>query len=196
MPRQEIGIRGYVGERIVEQWLRRRYPPPKYQLVEQVEFPEVSTSAIDFGILKRGRLEKIYEVKTQAYNFDEGMLNKPLKKIWGNPRRKWKYKYFDGKETQTGTEKIKAYLILLQQPSKNGQNKEIKPENFKRVAFFSDIWDGGKNNPNIRLIVKGFKRHLVSTIKALAKLKNGDKKGKKAFLEMRGKLDPDFFSKG
>ena len=71
MPKREIGIRGYVGELIVEQWLRCNFKPNKgYKIVNQIRPKDINARGgpyLDFGVIRKGKVCGIYEVKTQNY---------------------------------------------------------------------------------------------------------------------------------
>ncbi len=48
MPERQIGLRGYVGEEIVWQWLQMKYPKDRYQLARQIRPAEIPAAGGPF----------------------------------------------------------------------------------------------------------------------------------------------------
>jgi hypothetical protein len=141
MPKREIGIRGYVGELIVEQWLRSKFPSNQgYEIVNQIRPKGVAAKGgpyLDFGVIHRGIVHEIYEVKTQDYNLNK--INEALKHVWGNPIGP--YLIQDKKAELMGTGGTRARLVLLVKPQKS-LTEEIAVDN---IVYFKTILNDSEN---------------------------------------------------
>lgn len=90
MAEQHTGIKGYVGELIVQKWLEQKYPSSSYTIKYQVKPENVDPKGgpyLDFGVIDKESDEIIFicEVKTQDYLLDDkySKINKSLKYLWG-----------------------------------------------------------------------------------------------------------------
>lgn len=139
MPRREIGLMGYIGERVVERWLRQRYGPPRFDIVAQVR-PVGLTSRggpyLDFGVIEGSKVRAIFEVKCQDYIFNGG-VNIGIRYIWRRRRRALEFVLPDGTRHQ-GDARTEAYLVLLVPPNADGM-REIGRNNVKNVILLSQI---------------------------------------------------------
>ena len=88
MPKREIDLMGYIGEAVVEQWLRKTYQLPGDSIVFQIMPVGVSRRGggyLDFGVVRNRFIEAIYEVKSQDYILGRDFpLNAALSYIWNN----------------------------------------------------------------------------------------------------------------
>ncbi|NOR46622.1 MAG: hypothetical protein GQ533_01035 [Methanosarcinaceae archaeon] len=66
MPKSEVGLRGYIGEAIVKQWLNIKHP--ECRIVSQIMPTEVDGKGgpyLDFGVVRDDDVViEVYEVKT------------------------------------------------------------------------------------------------------------------------------------
>jgi len=142
MVKENIGLRGYIGEKIVEIWLKKIFP--KYKVIRQVIPEGVDKRGgpyLDFAVVKDKKIIKIYEVKTQEYPLNK--INKALCYIWESGSKIMKFKTQDNKEYIA--ENFEAYIILLQKSDRNLWNKYKD-----KIIFFKKIF----NNLDIELISK------------------------------------------
>lgn len=88
MPERHTGLKGYLGEWIVETWLKFvQYPG--HQIWAQVRPHNLDAHGgpyLDFGVADENAIANVYEVKTQDYRLDDkaggSKLNKALKYVW------------------------------------------------------------------------------------------------------------------
>jgi len=184
MAQRTIGLRGYLGELIVQQWLKKKYPESDgYKIIKEIipqEYPKKGGGYLDFGIIIEKEVLRIYEVKTQDYIFDGG-INGALKYIWENKKRK--LLFIDNQNNLSDSSKdFEAFLILLVPPNEKGI-KEIKVENLKNVLLFSDLKI--EQFIDIEKIKKDTNADLESEIKLIENPKQGTLI-KKEFLKCRG----------
>lgn len=173
MPRREIGLRGYLGEAIIEQWLNIKYPGCT---IESQIIPEGVDKKggpyLDFGVFQDGVVKEIYEVKTQDFiqgkNFH---INKALTFIWEN--RNLKFNVQGNSKWIEGADDLKAYLILLVPPNDNWLNKNQKY--LKYVKLFSEIFNDPTFVLNKEKLYSQTKDDLEKNIEKLRKPKNGNK---------------------
>lgn len=116
MVRHNIGLRGYIGEEITKLWLGQKYG--KENIVRQVipgDFPKRGGPYLDFGVLQKGDISRVYEVKTQDWKLKEDGINKPLKYIWKNLG---KIEYFSsqGRQRYQADKNVEGFLVLLRAP--------------------------------------------------------------------------------
>ena len=140
MANREIGLMGYVGESVVEQWLRTIYPSA--EIVAQIKPSNVAAKGgpyLDFGVIQDGVVTSIYEVKSQDYIPDKNFsINIALKYLWDYPNQAHKFTTQQGNEYQ-GNESTQSFLIFLVAPNDDFIRK-IGKENCKKIILFSDIW--------------------------------------------------------
>jgi len=186
MPKQEMGLMGYIGEQVIEQWIRSKYPSKKYEVVKQimpVGIPRAGGPYLDFGVVKKSSkfVEKIYEVKSQNFIFS-GPINKALRYIWKHQRRIPQYETQEGNKYQ-GSHRLEAFLILLVGPNKYGK-KAIGEKNLRRVILFQDIWKNSSQWFDFNSLMKNFKTHAKEVKKILQNPGTG-KKINQNFLQIR-----------
>ena len=146
MPRREIGIRGYVGELIVEKWLHHRYSSNEYEIKRQIKRQDSGSSCVDFGVIQKGIMKEIYEVKTQDQRFGEADVKKSINNAFLKAREKPEGPYIiqdESGEHINGTKGTKAFLILLLSPNDaflKGIGNDID------IVRFKEILDYLKNN--------------------------------------------------
>jgi len=106
MPERTAGIKGYVGELIVKEWLKHKYRDSNATIEEQVLPDNVDNRGgpyLDLCVLKNDKIVEIYEVKTQNYEIRD--INKSLWYLWGEEKgthNKY-YKKDNGEEAYIGT---------------------------------------------------------------------------------------------
>lgn len=126
-------FRGYLGEAIVYQWLKSKWPVEEYNIVKQIYPVGVKTKGgpyLDFGVIKKNdnSVRAIYEVKTQDYSINK--FNASLCHCWT--------KKIDDCIIQNNDNKPKASLdieifcVVLKKPSEKAW------ENL-RIEFKSDL---------------------------------------------------------
>jgi hypothetical protein len=134
---------GYVGEVIVDYWLRVKYPDPPYSIVYQIkpiDYPRRGGPYLDFGVIKDEKVHAVYEVKSQDYIPDKSfVLNPALKAIWGHKNDIASFVNQDGMEFKSASD-LKAYLVLLVCPNMDGV-KRIGRQNLKQVILFSKVFE-------------------------------------------------------
>lgn len=175
MPKQEIGLMGYIGERVAEQWIRSKYPSSKYEVVKQIMPVGISTKGgpyLDFGIVRKGLVEKVYEVKSQNYIF-AGPINVALKYIWKNHGKRLQYVTQKGDKYQSSPA-LEACLILLVGPNKYGI-EAIGRKNLQKVILFQDIWRKIGEKPDLNFLIENFRKDTKEVIKILKNPSIGNK---------------------
>jgi hypothetical protein len=168
MVKRSIGLRGYIGEAIVEQWLTYRYPDSEdYSIKKQIMPKGVEKCGgpyLDFGILKSGKVEKVYEVKTQDYRVTT--LNKSLKYIWDNEGEITAFEVqYEGE--YPASPNVEAFLISLKEPDfgKIG----ISPEFKNNVISFEEIFGEANFQLNRKMIKYDFLKDFDDEINSLKK---------------------------
>jgi len=142
MALRSIGLRGYIGELLVEYWLKEvRYAnQPGTETVLQVRPAEIDPKGgpyIDIGVAQNGKMLSVYEIKTQDYALDEHFnVNKALWHLWENPRTNETMISQNKQEYPKHTD-FKAYLVLLVPPTQGGRSR-LK-DYITNVIFFSEI---------------------------------------------------------
>ncbi len=81
MPERLTGLKGYIGEVIVYEWLKQKYKSPSYLIASQIVPCNLDKrTSIDFGVIKGNEVIEVYEVKThEDYNHYAVDLNKGVK---------------------------------------------------------------------------------------------------------------------
>jgi hypothetical protein len=86
MPKAFYGLMGYLGERVVRQWLETKYQAPEYTIVEQVMSEGIERKGggyLDFGVVDEREIRYVYEVKCQDYIMDKSFrLNPAMEYLW------------------------------------------------------------------------------------------------------------------
>ncbi|MHA1343698.1 MAG: hypothetical protein ACTSQG_06910 [Promethearchaeota archaeon] len=145
MTKRSIGLRGYLGEQIVKQWLKNiKYPESKgYKIIEQVipaGFPKKGGAYLDFCIIKNDSVKAVYEVKTQDYIAGKNFpFNNALLYLWENREKIELFEIQDKTEVFKCSPDFKAYLVLLVPPNEKGM-EIIKDKNLKYVLLFEEIF--------------------------------------------------------
>lgn len=143
MPQRQIGIRGYVGEAVVKEWLDKKYSNlEEYKIVSQIMpngVPKKGGGYLDFAVVKENIVTSIYEVKTQDYILDKTFhINKALLFMWENKGKNLELitqnreKYYSNSDTQ-------SYLIILVPPNYDGINN-VGMNNLKNIILFKEIF--------------------------------------------------------
>ena len=91
MAEMDVGLRGFIGELVVQYWLEKKYNKG-FTIVRQIMPEEVDKKGggyLDFGVINnKQEVVGVYEVKTQDYILDKGFkINKSLRYIWDNQGR-------------------------------------------------------------------------------------------------------------
>ncbi len=170
MALRSIGIRGYIGELLVEYWLKEVVyaNTEDIEIISQVRPAEINPKGgpyIDIGVAQKGLMVSVYEVKTQDYALDKNFkINKALWHLWENPDE-CNTIICQNRNVYPKHEYFKAYLVLLVPPNQDGRIK--LREYYKNLVFFSKIIS------NIN--TDNFREHLI---------KNLIKDGQGDFLEL------------
>lgn len=171
MPRREIGLRGYLGEAIVEQWLNIKCP--SCTIESQIIPKGVDKKGgpyLDFGVIKDNNVKEVYEVKTQDYILRKDFhINKSLIYIWNN--KNIEFNVQANKKCFYGSDDLKAYLILLVPPNDNWLNQNQKY--LKYVKLFSEIFNDPTFVLNKEKLYSQTKDDLEKNIEKLRKPENG-----------------------
>jgi hypothetical protein len=192
MPRREIGLMGYVGEAVVEQWLKKIHPWNRgFEVVCQirpVDIPATGGPYIDFGVIKSRYVTHLYEVKSQDYVADKDFRPNPsLRYIWDNRGRRLGFATLDGRQLD-GTPKTEAYLILLAGPNRDAI-ANIGLENVSNILLFSEIWDELGQSFNEMKLLKAIGEDLPKVLEILTRPTQG-KRINKRFLDLKARLRP------
>jgi hypothetical protein len=133
MVNSSIGLRGYIGEEIVFEWLSQQGK----KVVRQVRpkgFPARGGPYLDFGVILENRLAEVYEVKTQDYALEKEAINKSLRYIWETAGVRT---FLDQKGAEYPCENPDARIVLLVKPQKD---LAIELERYDRVVYFDKIF--------------------------------------------------------
>lgn len=170
MAKRTIDLRGYIGEAIVRQWLHYRYPEAEgYEIKYQILPSGIDRSGgpyLDFGILKDGLLEYVYEVKTQDYKLDK--LNKALKYIWENQGDLSTFEVQNDPKKYPVSPNFEAILILLVQPNFN--KLEIFRTFGHYIRYFNMIFDDPDFQIDVEAIKDDFFKNYEIELKFLRKI--------------------------
>ena len=165
MPQRFFGLIGYVGERIVRQYLEETYASDQHEIVEQIIPATVSRKGggyLDFGVLKNGNVEYVYEVKCQDYILDKGFqVNKALLYLWENPHSAESF-YIQEENRECRSKNFqRAYLISLSGPNKDFINK-YGIHNCANIILFSEVLD--RISIDVERLSSEFQKDLQLTI--------------------------------
>jgi hypothetical protein len=183
MPKREIGVMGYIGELVVENWLKKKYPEDK--IISQIAVEKKRGGGhLDFGILsKEKKIKAIYEVKTQDYIAGRDFkLNQGLVELW---QGKSSDKFVSQNDEIFGCDKnFKAFLILLAPP--NDIFLKEYPSHLKDIILFEDIIKEKPIDAQLRQkIIECFNSDMKEVFNILEKPSQG-KRLRNAFLKERG----------
>lgn len=188
MPRREIGLMGYVGEAVVAYWLRRHFPSREFEISGQVRpaaVPAKGGPYLDFGVLRNGAVEAVFEVKSQDYIFNGG-VNRSLRFLWKHRGEMVEFVFQDGHRA-VGHGRTEAYLVLLVPPNEYGI-RDIGKENLGNVVLFEDMWGALGGEPVSKSLLA--EQLLEDTEKVLAILHSPNQGGslREEFLRLRGRI--------
>ena len=183
MPERTIGIRGYVGELVVYQYLKNKFPENKgYTILKEIipsNFSQKGGGYLDLAVIYENKIIAIYEVKTQDFIFGKDFYPNPaLRHIWQNNPTQFKdsmnHKFIADKN-------MKSFLVLLVPPN-NQACENIGLKNIKNIILFSDLnIDTFLNLEDIKLL---FQQDLENELSTIKNPRNG-KRILKSFLEKR-----------
>ncbi|GAH20577.1 unnamed protein product [marine sediment metagenome] len=193
MVRQSIGIKGYLGERIVRQWLENIvYKNEKHlKIVEQIvplELYSPGGAFLDFGIIKNNKVYDIYEVKAQDYLLDRDDFNEPLIKMWKKETDYLDFKIQNNDEIFKSSKSVVPTLILLSPPDGNSIRNKLRDFEFQHIIFFSKIFNDFKESDfeiSIDKIFEDMKKDIIFEINEL----QNPKKGKNNLVLFNNKLN-------
>ena len=179
MARQEIGLMGYIGETVVEQWLRIKYQSDDYEIVAQIAPSDRGFSIrgggyLDFGVVRRrdSTIKAIYEVKSQDYILGRDFpINKALSYIWDYNGPPLEFSTQDG-SAYKGCQDTTAFLVLLVGPNEYGRRK-IGAKNLENVILFEDVWKALGNSFSREKLFGNLKRDVEKVIEILHRPENG-----------------------
>ena len=187
MPKREIGLMGYVGEAVVRQWLVRKYPPDQFEIVDQIMpegVPKQGGPYLDFGVIRDGRVEAVFEVKSQDYIWNSA-VNLSLSYLWSHRTTACDF-VIQGGRAVAGLPTTEAYLVLLVAPNDKGID-HIDVENIRNVVLFADIWNDLAEEFDQRWISDQFEQDLPKVLSVLRAPRSG-KQVTRDFLKLRGML--------
>lgn len=172
----EIGLRGYLGESIAKQWLRKKYPESEgYEIISQIMpqgIPKKGGPYLDFGIIKDDIVKAVYEVKTQDYILGKDFhINTALKHVWNNKDKIKVFETQEGRKVDSGDD-IKAYLIILAPPNEGGM-KLLGEDKLQYVKLFGEIFEDPNFSLNLGEIHTNLEEDLKENIKHLTNPKQG-----------------------
>ena len=187
--KREVGLRGYIGEAVVEQWLKKKYPEHEgFEIVSQAIPDNISKKGggyLDFCVIQNNTALAVYEVKCQNYILNKGSsLNKALLEIWKNPGKVNKIETQDGDSFEV-RKPFEAFLVLLVAPNESGIRK-IKTNNIAKVILFSDILEDITSSIDEELIINNIRSDLATIFEVLQNPSQG-KNVNRAFLEFRNR---------
>jgi len=190
MAEREMGLMGYVGESVVEQWLEFKYPAEQgHRIIRQVKPEDIRATGgpySDFGVIRDGRLIALYEVKSQDYITDkEFKLNAPIARIWSGEETSVLFKSQEGETFQGGAD-TEAYLVLLVGPNE-GAIENLGRKNLGRVVLFSDVWHELHDGVSEDRIMNEMREDLLKVLYILRNPTQG-KEITPAFIRLRAKL--------
>jgi len=142
MPRRSIGIRGYVGELVVEQYLLSKYPPSKnYKIIKEMIPSESSRKGggyLDLAVLLDNKVIEIYEVKTQDFIFGKSFkINPSLAHLWNNSKELHRFCDSEGNNYDS-SKNFQAFLVLLVAPNFEAL-KNMGIQNVKNMILFEEL---------------------------------------------------------
>lgn len=174
MPQRFFALMGFVGERIVRQYLEETYPPDQYEIVEQIIPARVSKKGggfLDFGVLKNGNVEYVYEVKCQDYILGKDFqINKALLNLWENPHSAETFYMQEENRECRAINFQRAYLVALVGPNKDFINKH-GIHNCANIILFSEVLD--KISVDVKRLSSELQRDLQLTIGRIQKPLSG-----------------------
>ncbi len=174
MPQRFFALMGFVGERIVRQYLEETYPPDQYEIVEQIIPARVSKKGggfLDFGVLKNGNVEYVYEVKCQDYILGKDFqINKALLNLWENPHSAETFYMQEENRECRSINFQRAYLVALVGPNKDFINKH-GIHNCANIILFSEVLD--KISVDVKRLSSELQRDLQLTIGRIQKPLSG-----------------------
>lgn len=145
MPKRFYGLIGYIGERIVRQYLEQKYDSEHFHIVEQVIPLNANRRGggyLDFGVLRNNNLDWVYEVKCQDYILDENFkLNPAIEYLWNKQNQSVDFITQDGEQYLTSNFQ-QAYIIALVGPNKDFIEKH-GIHNCSNIILFSEILTEG-----------------------------------------------------
>lgn len=173
MVTENIGLRGYLGEKIVEKWLEKKYPDHEhYKIVRQIipikkdESRWIGGGHLDFGIIKDNKVKAIYEVKTQEPHIEE--INLAWKYIKENINEKLEFEIQNDKEKRRipsdNNLDLKVVLLTKARDNVNLDKNEI--------IWFKEIFD----DKNLGIENIDYKKDITDEIENIRKIAKKHKK--------------------
>lgn len=138
MPAHNIGIRGYIGEIVFEEYLRNEYSD--YEIVKEIAPYGINNRGgayLDFGVTKQNKVYRIFEIKTQDYVMNKNSkINKSLLYTW-NQKPNTFHLATKKEVVYHAAEDFEAELVLLVPPNRDFLEK-LGKANRKRIHLFSE----------------------------------------------------------
>ena len=163
MAKENIGLRGYLGEQIVKFWLRKQNP--NYQIISQimpkVNDPDIKGGAyLDFAVADKGKIIQIIEVKTEDFvKYKSSKKNPSYIYFLKNPGKEINIINQDKEEFQT-IPNYKLNFVCLVRPNVNYLLSEEYLINFQEtVILYSTILK------DINIDGDDFRNYLMGNIK-------------------------------
>jgi hypothetical protein len=182
-----MGLMGYVGEAVVDQWLRKKYPASEgFRIIQQVRPAAIPASGgpyVDFAVVRGNDLIALYEVKSQDYIIDKSFkLNDSLLYVWAQSGKELEFGSQVGQRFK-GSASTEAYLVLLVGPNKDAI-ANIGAANLSKIILFSEIWEDLGWELDERQIFDVIGEDVLKVLEILKRPTQG-RRVKKAFLQMR-----------
>lgn len=175
-------LNGYVGESIVDFWLRKRFPG--HELAREVlpiGIPPVGGPTIDFGVLMNDVVEAVYEVKTQDYTFDgKSDPGKGLSFAWSQMGCSPTFKA-NGRIVQSSPS-MTVKMICLRPPNAAFFAK-IGNHHIKDIMLFQEVWADLTLDDVLLAVMERLRNDIGEILRFLSKPAGSAQA--KAFLDLR-----------
>ena len=184
MPRAFYGLMGYLGERVVRQWLETKYQSPQHAIVEQVIPAGVDRKGggyLDFGIVSDGGIRYVYEVKCQDYIMDKSFrLNPAMDYLWTKDHGLLTFVTQSGQQYPS-PDFQNARIVALVGPNQDFIDR-YGIERCANIILFSEILQ--QLEPDIDGIIEDSRKDFRAALGTIRKPTQGERVNRR-FLEQR-----------
>jgi hypothetical protein len=160
-------------------------------VVRQIIPTEISRRGggyLDFGVIRNGVVEAVYEVKSQDYVLGKDFaINKALLHIWNLGTQSIDFETQEGGKYRSHPN-IRAFLVLLVAPNKDGLQK-IGMKNLYNIILFQDIWGEFREKCALERAIANVSEDAKKVVEIL-KHPTAGKLVTRSFLELREKPRP------
>jgi hypothetical protein len=175
------GIKGYVGELVLGEWLKNKFG--KDNIRSQVRSINVRAAGgpyLDFCVIEGNNVTEVYEIKTQEYDYPP--INSSLKYLWGlekgidgkffkHSKNKEAILQEDKERELFFSDRLKAYLVLMKKPAKGYEKDESIPKG--SILFLKellgDLLRGSKLGRLKKTLIGHFKNDAAELIDRILK---------------------------